>query len=282
VLGFQQGLRDLGYVEGQTILVEYRFGEGNNDHLDVLAAELIQFRPDVLVAINPFCVHALQKTETTIPIVAITGNLVNDDIGVASLARPGGGVTGISAIPNGITAKRMDLLRQAIPSIRHIGYLFNSLHEEGGSKNLREAQQTAATLGLVLHTASVSPIEDLKGAIDRLKEEGVEGILVDSAPPLILYQPETVAVALAQHLPTVSEQPESARAGALIAYGPSVFSMAQRQAYYADRIVKGAKPADLPAEYPIKYDFLLNARTAKMLGVTFPLPLLSAADEVIE
>jgi putative tryptophan/tyrosine transport system substrate-binding protein len=274
-------LRDLGYVEGQTVLVEYRFGEGSNDHLDERAAELVAFHPDVLVAINPFCVHALQRTGTTIPIVALTGNLVSDDIGVASLARPGGRVTGITAIPEGITAKRMDLLRQALPAIRHVGYLFNATGEEG-VRDLRQAQQAAATLGLVLHAASVPRIEDLRSAIDQLKQAGVEGILVDSAPPMILYQPETVAVALAQHLATVSEQPEAAQAGALIAYGPSVFSMAQRQAYFADKIIKGASPSDLPAEYPFKYDFLINARTAKTLGIQLSPSLLGSADDVIE
>jgi putative ABC transport system substrate-binding protein len=278
VKGFQQGLRDLGYVEGQTVLVEYRFGEGSNDHLDERAAELVAFHPDVLVAINPFCVHALQKTRTTIPIVALTGNLVDDDIGVASLARPGGRVTGISAIPVGITAKRMDLLRQALPAIRHVGFLYNA-HDEGG---LREAQQAAATLGLVLHAASVPRIEDLRGAIDQLKQAGVEGVLVDSAPPMILYQPETVAAALEQHLATVSEQPEAAQAGALITYGPSVLSMAQRQAYFADKIIKGANPGDLPVEYPIKYDFLINSTTAKTLGIHLSPSLLGQADDVIE
>jgi putative tryptophan/tyrosine transport system substrate-binding protein len=282
VKGFRQGLRDLGYVEGENIVVEYRFGEGSEDRLDDFAAEFVRMRLDVLVGLGIPAVLALQATKTTIPIVALSGDLVADHI-VASMARPGGNITGISVMQGAVGAnlagKRLQLMKQAMPTITRIGFLFNP---KFSARNLGEVERVAPTLGLVLRSSAVRLIEDVKPAITSLKSEGVEAVDVDAAPPLIAYQPETVRLALDLQLPTASEQPEFAEDGGLLSYGPSIFTAAQRQAYFVDRILNGAKPTDLPVEQPAQFELDINLKTAKALGITIPESLLVQADRVIE
>ena len=281
VQGFRKGLHDLDYVEGQNIIVEYRFGEGSFDRLNDIAAELVRLRVDVIVLIGGAAMRAVQRTKTTIPVVAATGDLVGDHF-IESLSHPGGTVTGISfmqgSIGTDLIGKRLQLLKQAIPSLMQVGFLYNAT----GGNNLAEVARVAPTLGLVLHSASVQSIQDAKRAIAGLKRDGVEIIDVDAAPPLIGYQKETVDLALEVHLPTSSEQPEFAEDGGLLSYGPSIFDAAERQAYFVDRILRGTKPADIPAEQPNKFELVINLKTAKTLGFTMPALLLAQADKVIE
>jgi putative ABC transport system substrate-binding protein len=276
VKGFRQGLRDLGYVEGQNIFVEYRFGEGSDARMKDLAAELVGLHVDVLVAIGSG-VYALRDTGTTIPIVGVT-DLINGHM-VESLAHPGGTITGIDFFVANLTAKRLALLKEAMPALKNVGVFFNPKRDR---VDFDEAEKAAPGLGLILHSYPVELIEELKPAIAHLKSDGVEAIFVTPAPPLIVYQQEVVKLALEVKIPAVSEQPEFAEYGGLLSYGPSIFSIAERQAYYVDRILKGAKAADLPVEYPSKLDLAINTKTAKMLGLTLPLSLLAQADEVIE
>jgi putative ABC transport system substrate-binding protein len=282
VKGFRQGLRDLGYVEGQNIFVEYRFGEGSVDRLNEFAAEFVRLRLDVIVLISGAALIAVRNTGTTIPVVALTGDLVSDHF-VASMAHPGGTITGMSfmqgATGANLVGKRLQLLKEAIPALQQAGFLFNP---KFGSDDLAEVERVAPTIGLVLHPSPVQQFEDAKAAIARLKKEGVEAIDVDAAPPLIAYQRETVELALDFQLPTSSEQPEFADDGGLLSYGPSIFDGAKRQAYYVDRILKGAKPADLPVEKPAKFELDINLKTAKRLGPIVPDSLLVKADKVIE
>jgi len=282
VKGFRQGLRDLGYVEGQNIFVEYRFGVCSENRFDEFAAEFVRLQVNVIVVIGVPAVKALQRTGTTIPIVATTGDLVADHF-AASMARPGGTITGISFLQGSaganLTGKRVQLLREAMPSLTRFGFLFNP---KFSARDLSENGRVAATLGLVVHSFPVELIEEIKPAIIGLKHDGVEAIIVDAAPPLIVYQQELVALALAVQLPAVSEQPEFAEDGGLFSYGPSIFTTAQRQAYFVDRILKGAKPADLPVEQPAKFELDINLKTAKSLGITIPESLLVQADRVIE
>jgi len=282
VKGFQQGLRDLGYVEGQNILVDYRFGEGSVDRLDEFAAEFVRSRVDVVVLISGAALIAMRNTGTKIPIVALTGDLVGDHF-VESLARPGGTITGISFMQGStganLIAKRFQILKETLPALTQVGFLFNP---ETGHNNLVEVERVAPTLGLVSHSSPVLHFEEAKQAIARLKREGVEVIDVDAAPPLIAYQRETVELALEVQLPTSSEQPEFAEDGGLLSYGPSIFTAAQRQAQFVDRILKGAKPAGLPVEQPAKFELDINLKTAKALRITIPESLLIQADKVIE
>jgi putative tryptophan/tyrosine transport system substrate-binding protein len=276
VKGFRQGLRDLGYVEGKNIFVEYRFGEGSEERTNVLAAELVELRVDILVAIG-YGVGALHKTGTTIPIIAVT-DLVDQHL-VESLAHPGGTITGIDFFVANLTAKRLALLKEAMPALKQVGVFFNPKYD---NNDFNEAEKAAPALGVVVHPYPVQVIEELKPAIARLRSDGIEAIFVTPAPPLIVYQQEVVELALEVKVPAVSEQPEFAQYGGLLSYGPSIFSIAQRQAYYVDRILKGAKAADLPVESPSKLDLVINSKTAKALGLTLPLSLLAQADEVIE
>ena len=276
VKGFRQGLLDLGYVEGQNILVEYRFGEGSDARMKDLAAELVGLRVDVLVAIGSG-VSALRDTGTKIPIVGVTDLL--DQHMVETLAHPGGNITGIDFFVANLTGKRLALLKEAMPALTQVGVFYNPKRD---LIDFTEAQAAAPALGLVLHPYPVQLIEELKPAIAVLKRDGVEAIFVTPAPPLIVYQQEVVQAALDVQIPAVSEQPEFAQYGGLLSYGPSIFAIAQRQAYYVDRILKGANVADLPVEYPSKLELVINAKTAKALGLKLPLSLLAQADEVVE
>jgi putative ABC transport system substrate-binding protein len=276
VKGFRQGLRDLGYIEGQNIFVEYRFGEGSDARMKDLASELVQLRVNVLVAIGSG-VYALRDTGTKIPIIAVT-DLVDQHM-VESLAHPGGTITGIDVFVANLAAKRLALLKEAMPTLTQVGVLFNPKFNQ---KDFDEAEKAAPALGLSVHPYPVRLIEELKSAIARLKSDGIEAIFVSSSPPLIVYQQEVVQLALEAKIPAISEQPEFAQYGGLLSYGPSIFSIAQRQAYFVDRILKGAKAADLPVESPSKLDLVINSKTAKALGLTLPLSLLAQADEVIE
>jgi putative ABC transport system substrate-binding protein len=272
VNGFRQGLRDLGYIEGQNILVDYRFGEGSEDRLNDLAAELVRLRVDVLVEIGPPALRALQKTGTTIPIVAAAGKIVEN------VARPSGTITGIdSYVESNLDGKRLDLLKEAVPALAQVGFLVNRKYSD-----LNEIEHAATALGLVLHSPQVQLFEEIEPAIAALKSDGVQGMVVGVTPPLFAYQKEIANLALKFHLPAIAEQPEFAEYGGLLSYGVSIFDVAQRQAYFVDRILKGAKPADLPVESLPKIKLLINLKTAKALGLTVPALLLAQADKVIE
>jgi putative ABC transport system substrate-binding protein len=272
VNGFRQGLRDLGYVEGQNILVEYRFGEGSEEGLKKLAAELVGLRVDVLVEIGPPALRALRDTGTTIPIVAAAGHIVEN------AARPNGTITGIdSYLAVTLDGKRLDFLKQAVPAINQVGFLFNPKYGD-----LSEIEQAAATLRVVLHSSHAQLLDEIEPAIARLKKDGVQAMVVGVTPPLFAYQKEIANLALKFHLPAIAEQPEFVEYGGLLSYGVSIFDIARRQAYYVDRILKGAKPADLPVEQLTKFELLVNLKTAKALGFTVPESLVLQADKVIE
>jgi putative tryptophan/tyrosine transport system substrate-binding protein len=276
VKGFQQGLRDLGYVEGQNVVIDYRFGEGSEDKMGELAAELVRLRPDVLVVIGPPALTSLIQTGTMIPIVAATGDL---DSFVASLARPGGRITGTQDWVGNLSGKRLQLLKEAIPTLNRVGLLTNPKFDSGESA---QVDQIAAKLGINLQTVPVHVAAEIKPAISDLKREGVEAMIYDMTPPLFAYQQEVASQTLELKLPTISEQPEFAEGGGLISYGASIFDDAYREAYFVDRILKGAKPADLPVQQPTKFEMVINLATAKALGLEAPPTLLARADEVIE
>ena len=226
--------------------------------------------------------RAVQQTGTKIPVVALSGDLVADHI-VSSMSRPGGNITGISfmqgSVGANLTGKRLELLKEAMPGLTQVGFLFS---QKFGARNLMEMEQVARTLGITLRSIPVQLIAEAEPAIAEFKREGIEAIIVDADPPLIVYQQMVVALGLKLRLPTVSEQPEFADYGGLLAYGQSIFSAAQRQAYFVDQILRGAKPADLPVEQPAKFEMVVNLKTAKALGLSVPESLLIRADRVIE
>jgi putative tryptophan/tyrosine transport system substrate-binding protein len=282
VAGFRQGLKDLGYIEGQNIVVDYRSGEGRDDRLADLAADLVQLRPDVLVTVADAPVRAIRSITTNIPIILMVGDPVAQGF-VASLARPGGNITGVSMMQGaeGLAAKRIELLKEAVPAAIGVALMFNR-DFPGSVRSLAQAQEAASRLGLVIRASPVRPGDDVEEAIAALSREGLGGVDIEPVLPFITYPRETGEFLLNYRLPAISEVRQIAEGGGLLSYGPNLFAATRRQAYFVDRILKGAKPADLPVEQPSRLELVVNMKTAAALGLTIPPSILARADEVIE
>jgi putative tryptophan/tyrosine transport system substrate-binding protein len=282
VAGFQLGLKEFGHVDQQNIIVDYRFGEGLYDRLAGLAAELIRVRPDVLVAIGPAAINAMNDMSGSIPIVSLSGDPVAAGF-VASLARPGGNITGVSMIQGaeGLTGKRIELLKDALPAAIRIGMMFNPDMPDAVA-SVEQAQQVASRRGLVLVQAPVKQVIEIDAAITTLARERVDAVHVEPGSPVTGYQREIATFLLQHRIPAVSELRLLIEAGGLFSYGPNIFEATRRMAYFVDRILKGAKPADLPVEQATRLELVVNLKTAKLLGIELPAILLARADEVIE
>lgn len=281
--GFRQGLKDFGYVEGQNVTVFYRFAEGHNDAIPGLLGELMQLRPDVLVAVGApvsrLMINAV-KNATDIPIVSLSSDPVAAGL-VASLARPGGRVTGVSMMqgPDGLTGKRIDLLKDALPTATRVGMMFNPEYTLG---EIAQAQKVASRRGITLLPSPVRRVDEIEDAITMLARERVDAVDVEPSSPFISYQPEIATLLLQHKIPAVSELRALIEAGGLISYGPSIFDAAKRLAYFVDRILKGAKPADLPVEQATRFEMVVNMKTARLLNIELSPILLARADELIE
>jgi putative ABC transport system substrate-binding protein len=282
VAGFRQGLEEFGYLEGQNVVVDYRFGEGRNDRLGDLAVDLIQLRPDVVVAIGGLAARAIRNVNAVVPIVMMHGDPVGMGV-IASLARPGGNVTGVSMMQGaeGLTGKRIELLKDALPTATRIGLMFDpdGLTSAG---DLAQAEQVASRLGVVIRAFPVRPGDKIEEAIAALAREGIDGLHVQAGQPFISYPRETGELLLKYRVPAISELRQIAESGGLLSYGPNLFDATRRLAYFVDRILKGAKPTDLPVEQPTKFQLVINLKTAKAMGLAIPPLVLARADEVIE
>jgi len=282
VAGFRHGLRERGYIEDQTLVVEYRFGEGRFEPLPDLAAELVRLKVDVIVTIGSQATRAARQATTLVPIVATIGDPVASGF-VASLARPGGNITGLSMMLTqgtpGLREKWIDLLKETVPGASRLGYLWNPTL---GASNFAERQRAALALRVNLHSFPVEPLEELDEAFAAMTRERVGGVVVDAGHPMIADWARVAALAVKHRIPTIAEQPEFAKAGGLLSYGANIFDVARRMAHYVDRILKGAKPGDLPIEQPTKFELVINLKTAKALGLTIPPAVLARADEVIQ
>jgi putative ABC transport system substrate-binding protein len=277
---FRRGLRDLGYVEGKTIVIEYRYAEGKRDRLPELASELVRLQVDVIVALSTLAALPAKRPTAAIPIVMTSGDPVGTGL-VASLARPGGNVTGLTAFSPDLVGKRLELLKQAVPPLVRVAVLWDS---EGPSKRLefKEAQATAPALGLQLQSLEVrAPQPDLEGAFGAASRGRAQGLLVLNNPLALTYRAQIAGMALSHRLPSMFDGRDYAEAGALMAYGANVGDLFRRAATYVDKILKGAKPADLPVEQPTRLELIINLKTAKALGFTIPETVLARADEVI-
>jgi len=278
---FQQGLRELGYLEGQNILIEYRYAGGKFDWFPALAAELVRLKVDVLVATGAPASHAAKDTTKTIPIVMTNAA---DPVGtglVASLARPGGNITGLSIQAEEMGGKRLELLKEAVPQTSRVTVLWNA-SDSGKASELHDTQVAAQTLGMTLHTAEVRGPDDFDNAFAAIARERPDALITFSDALTLNHQRQIVDFATQYRLPLISEVREFAEAGGLMTYGASLPALIRRAAYYVDRILKGSKPADLPVERPTKFELVLNLTTAKALGITMPPSLLLLADEVIQ
>jgi len=280
VAAFLQRLRELGWIEGRNITIEYRWAEGNSDRADELAAELVRRRVDVIVTYANPIVLAVKRSTSTIPIVFAAAA---DPLGtglVSTLARPGGNVTGLSVEATDLGSKRLELLRDVVPNFRRLGIMAN-VGNSASVLEMREVQSASGTLGLEVKTLDIRQAEDIARAFDELKGY-VDALYVCIDTILFANRIRIITLALAARLPTMFTTREAVKAGGLMTYGPSFPELFRRAGDYVDKILHGAKPEDLPVEQPTKFDLVLNLTTAKALGLTIPPTLVARADEVIE
>jgi ABC-type uncharacterized transport system substrate-binding protein len=280
--GFRQGLEELGYTEGRNILVEYRFGEGSVDRAADLVTELARLRPDVLVAVGDLTARAAKGVTTTIPVVMLAGDPVGLGL-IASLARPGGNITRVSMMQGleGLAGKRVELLREAVSTATRIGLMFNP-DNPTTVKSLAQAQEVASRLGLIIRASPMRSGDDIEAAIAVLAREGVDGVDIEPVLPFTSYPRETGELLLKYRVPGISELSRITEGGGLLSYGPNILNAMRRLAYFVDRILKGAKPADLPVEQTTRLELVVNSKTAAALGLRIPQTILARADEVIE
>ena len=278
---FRQGLREVGYVEGQNITVEDRWADGRSERFPALLDELIRQHVDVIVQGSTPGAVAAQQATSTVPVVFFG---VTDPVGlglVASLGHPGGNMTGLAmAVEDGIAGKWVELLKETVPHLARVGVLWNP-EARGLEGRVTEVATGAARLGLTLHQLPVHSVDDLAGTFATTAKAHLEGVIVISDPFTVRERLQIVQLAAHARLPAVYGFGEFARAGGLLAYGPSVTDLARRAATYVDKILKGAKPADLPVEQPTQFELVINLKTAKALGMTIPQSILVRADEVI-
>jgi putative ABC transport system substrate-binding protein len=277
---FVQRLRELGWIEGRTIAIEYRWAEGRSDRYAEIAAELVRLKVDVIVMSGTAAVVAAKQATSVIPIVfAAAGDPVGTGL-VASLARPGGNVTGLSLQQTDLAAKRLELLREVVPGLRRLAILAN-LGSAAAVLDMREVEATAGTLGLEVITLEIRRGEDIAPAFEALKGRA-EALYVVIDPLVNTHRIRINTLALAARLPTMHTFREGVEAGGLMSYGTSFPDLFRRAADYVDKILRGAKPGDIPVEQPTKFDLVINLTTAKAVGLTIPESFLLRADEVIE
>jgi putative tryptophan/tyrosine transport system substrate-binding protein len=279
---FQRGLHDLGYVEGRNIVIEYRFADGKFDRLGVLAAELVQLNVDVIVSVVTQASLAAKNATRTIPIVIVS---VGDPVGaglVASLARPDANVTGNSAMTTEVIGKSLGLFKQTVPEVSPMAVLWNPDNVVYQGQILRETEVAARTLGIPLQMFGVRSPDEFDRTFAAIADARASSLLVLPDPVFSAYTARIADLANKSSLPAMYGLREDAAAGGLLAYGPKYADLYRRAASYVDKILKGAKPADLPVEQPTKFEFIINLKTARTLGLTIPAGILAIADEVIE
>jgi putative ABC transport system substrate-binding protein len=283
--GFRQALRELGYVEGKNLVIEYRFAEGKLDRLPSLAAELVQLKVDVIVATGSPSTRAAQQATRTIPIVMI---LVGDPIQagfITSLANPGGNITGLTQIAPELSGKRLELLKEAFPRISRVAVFVDGAltAQRQVYEVLQETQMAAEALGVKLLSVEVrGPNPDLDGAFRTVTGQRAGALLIPPGPVLNLHRKRFVDLAVKNRLPAMYGGSEWPEAGGLMSYGSHYVDLYRRAAPYVDKILKGRNPADLPVEQPTKFELVINLKTAKQIGLTIPQSVLYRADKVIK
>jgi len=278
--GFQHGLQQLGYVEGQNLVLIYRWADGRRDRLADLASELLQLNVDVIASNTTEAILAIRDLNNTTPIVMTS---VSDPIGnklVASFARPGGNTTGVTLFSTDLATKRLGLLKEVVPNLSRVAVLVERDHPPTDTM-IKETQAVAGGMQIELQILETRP-EQIRDAFKSMERARPDALIVQQTATFNAYTKEIADLALDSRLPSIHESREYVRAGGLMAYGPDIFASGQRAAYYVDRILKGANAADLPVEQPTKFVLALNLKCAKTLGVTVPPALLATADEVIE
>ena len=281
---FYQGLREYGYIDGQNILVEVRAADSKIERFPELATELVRLNVDLIVASNSVAARAVQQATTTVPIVVpIMGDPIGDGL-VASLARPGGNITGLTFLGPQLVPKRLALLKEALPTVSLIAGLWHpaAYGERTMNDMMNEAEEAARTLGVHLRLAAVHGPDELHAAFSKIAEQRAEALLVFPSPMLFSERRRIVDLAAERRLPIFAMGKEFVQLGGLMSYGADIIDFTRRSATYVDKILKGAKPADLPVEQPTKFELFINLKTAKELRIEIPATLVARADEVVE
>jgi putative ABC transport system substrate-binding protein len=275
-----QGLRELGYVEGQTLIMEYWWSAGNVDRLRENAAELVRLGVHVIITQGAVATRAAKDMTRTIPIVMAGDTDPVGDGFVASLGRPGGNITGVTTLHRELSGKRLELFKDTVPGVARVAVLWNPV-EPSAVRQMRDTEDAARVLGLQVQALEVRGLDDFAGAFAAALQWRADGVTVLAGPGISEHPARIVDLAVQSRLPTIFLQRVFVEAGGLMSYAASNRAMARRAAYYVDRILKGANPADLPIEQPMKFELVINLKTAKALGLTIPPILLFQADEVI-
>jgi len=279
---FRQGLRDLGYVDGKNVQIEVRWGEGKLEGLPALAAELVRMKVDVIVAVSAPCVLAAKEATRTIPIVMpLSSDPVGDGL-VASLARPGGNITGLSLMTPDVGARRLQLLKEVFPKLsRPVAVLWNPDYV-GMAARFRQAERVAPSVGMGVVSVEVRDSRELERALAAMDRDRPEALVLLADPLTLSQRLRIVEFTTAERIPAMYEVSQFVEAGGLMSYGPDVNAVVRRSAIYVDKILKGAKPGDLPIEQPTKFELVINLKTASALGIAIPQAVLVQADRVIE
>ena len=278
---FRQGVRELGYVEGKNIVIEWRYAEGKFDRLPDLAAELVRLKVEVIVAGGSTSTRAAKEVTTTIPIVMAQDP---DPVGngfVTSLARPGGNITGLSTLAPELSGKRLELLKEIVPRLSRVA-VFGSSTSPGNAQALREAELAAGAFKVQLQYLDILGPKDIETAFREAGKGRADAVLVLGGPVLVSQRTQIADLAAKNRIPAIYPSPEFVEAGGLMSYSANITDLFHRSATYVDKILKGRKPADLPVEQPIKFEFIINLKTAKQIGLTVPPNVLARADKVIK
>ena len=277
---FQQGLRELGYVEGKNIVIERRHGEGKLDRLPELAAELVRLNVDVIVTSGPTATRPAKGATSTIPIVM---TFDDDPVGsgfVASLARPGGNITGLSTLAPEISGKQLELLKEIVPRLSRVA-VFGTSTRQGTAQALKEMELAAGAFAVKLQYLDIEDPKDTETAFRAASKGRADALLVLQSPVFNSQRAQIADLAQKSRLPAAYPRREFVEDGGLMSYGASISDLDRRAATYVDKLLKGAKPADLPVEQPIKFEFIINLKAAKQIGLTVPPNVLARADKVI-
>jgi putative ABC transport system substrate-binding protein len=280
IQAFKSGLRELGYVEGKNITLEYRYAEGKVESVSDLAADLVRLKVDIIVTDTSNATQAAKNATKIIPIIFTTANDPVGDGQVDSLARPGGNLTGLSILALDLNGKRLELLKEAFPNISRLGFLTRI--GPTSEQRFKEAETVAKGLGLQLQYVAAKDAEDLENTLDVAKRARVQALLAHPSSFVATNRTRIIDLSIKNRLPVIYGSGDHAEAGALMSYGPDLVDNYRRAGTYVDKILKGAKPADLPVEQPIKFELVINLITAKQMRVTIPPNVLARADRVIK
>jgi putative tryptophan/tyrosine transport system substrate-binding protein len=276
----REGLRELGYIEGQNIAIEFRYAEEKPERLPALAAELVRLKVDVIITGGPTATRTAKETTNTVPIVMSQDN---DPVGngfVATLARPGGNITGLATLSPELSGKRLELLKEIVPKLNRVAVLGTSTNP-GNAQGLKETELAAKAFRVQLQYLDARDPKDIEIAFREARERA-DAVLVLGGPVVLPQRTKVAELAVKNRLPVIYNRPEFVEAGGLVSYSASYTDMSRRAATYVDKILKGAKPADLPVEQPTKFEFVINLKAAKQIGLTIPPNVLARADKVIK